>query len=60
MTSEIIECRRLPASWGTDNEYEGVYKSVDPSGTQADKEVVVFVSGNQLTWNQESAVWEKQ
>jgi hypothetical protein len=43
-----------------DNEYEGVYKSVDPSGTQADKEVVVFVSGNQLTWNQESAVWEKQ
>jgi hypothetical protein len=43
-----------------ENEYEGVYKSVDPSGTQADKEVVVFVSGNQLTWNQESAVWERQ
>jgi hypothetical protein len=43
-----------------ENEYEGVYKSVDPSGTQADKEVVVFVNGNTLTWNQESAVWERQ
>jgi hypothetical protein len=43
-----------------ENEYEGVYKSVDPSGTQADKEVVVFVNGNNLTWNQESAVWERQ
>ncbi len=44
----------------SENEYEGVYKSVDPSGTQADKEVVVFVNGNNLTWNQESAVWERQ
>lgn len=42
-----------------ENEYEGVYKSVDPSGAQADKEVVVFVNGNQMTWNQETAVWER-
>jgi hypothetical protein len=44
----------------SETEYEGVYKSVDPSGAQADKEVVVFVNGNTLTWNQESAVWERQ
>jgi uncharacterized protein (DUF2147 family) len=43
-----------------ENEYEGVYKSIDPKGGQADKEVNVFVNGNSLTWNQESAVWEKQ
>jgi hypothetical protein len=43
-----------------DNEFEGVYKSIDPKGGQADKEVVVFVNGNTMTWNQESAVWEKQ
>jgi hypothetical protein len=43
-----------------ENEYEGVYKAVDASGGQADKEVVVFVNGNNLTWNQESAVWERQ
>jgi hypothetical protein len=44
----------------SETEYEGVYKSIDPKGGQADKEVVVFVNGNQLTWNQESAVWERQ
>jgi hypothetical protein len=43
-----------------DNEFEGVYKSIEPKGGQADKEVVVFVNGNSMTWNQESAVWEKQ
>jgi uncharacterized protein (DUF2147 family) len=43
-----------------DNEFEGVYKAIDPKGGQQDKEVVVFVNGNTMTWNQESAVWEKQ
>jgi hypothetical protein len=43
-----------------DTEFEGVYKAIDPSGSQQDKEVVVFVNGNTMTWNQESAVWEKQ
>jgi hypothetical protein len=43
-----------------ENEFEGVYKAVDPKGGQQDKEVVVFVNGNTMTWNQESAVWEKQ
>jgi uncharacterized protein (DUF2147 family) len=43
-----------------DNEFEGVYKSIEPKGGQTDKEVVVFVNGSTMTWNQESAVWEKQ
>jgi hypothetical protein len=43
-----------------ENEYEGIYKSVDPKGGAQDKQVLVFVNGNQLTWNQESATWEKQ
>jgi hypothetical protein len=44
----------------SDNEFEGIYKSIDPKGGQQDKEVVIFVNGNSMTWNQESAVWEKQ
>jgi hypothetical protein len=43
-----------------ENEYEGVYKSIDPSGAKQSKEVVMFVSPTNLSWNQESAVWEKQ
>jgi hypothetical protein len=43
-----------------ENEYEGVYKAVDGSGAVQNKEVVVFVAGNNLNWNQESAVWERQ
>jgi hypothetical protein len=43
-----------------ENEYEGVYKSVDPGGGQVDKEVVVFVKGNNLTWDQEPALWERR
>jgi hypothetical protein len=43
-----------------ENEYEGVYKAVDASGAVQNKEVVVFVAGNNLNWNQESAVWERQ
>ena len=42
------------------NEYEGVYKAVDNAGAVQNKEVVVFVAGNNLNWNQESAVWERQ
>lgn len=44
----------------SDNEFEGIYKAIEPKGGQQDKEVVVFVNGNTMTWNQESAVWEKQ
>jgi hypothetical protein len=44
----------------SDAEFEGVYKAIEPKGGQQDKEVVMFVNGNSMTWNQESAVWEKQ
>jgi uncharacterized protein (DUF2147 family) len=44
----------------SDNEFEGVYKAIDPKGGQQDKEVVMFVNGSSMTWNQESAVWERQ
>jgi len=44
----------------TDTEFEGTYKAIDAKGGVNEKEVVVFVNGNTLTWNQESAVWEKQ
>jgi uncharacterized protein (DUF2147 family) len=44
----------------SDTEFEGTYKAIDPKGGIAEKEVVVFVNGATLTWNQESAVWEKQ
>jgi uncharacterized protein (DUF2147 family) len=43
-----------------DNEFEGLYKAIDPKGGQQDKEVVMSVNGNSITWNQESATWEKQ
>jgi hypothetical protein len=42
-----------------DTEYEGIYQAIDPKGGIQAKEIVVFVNGNQLTWNQESAVWER-
>lgn len=43
-----------------ENEYDGIYKAVDPSGAMPEKEVVLFINGNSMTWNQESAVWERQ
>jgi hypothetical protein len=43
-----------------ENEYEGVYKSVEPNGNQIDKEVNISVNGNSFTWNQETANWERQ
>jgi hypothetical protein len=44
----------------SDTEFEGTYKAIDPKGGVAEKEVVVFVNGATMNWNQESAVWEKQ
>jgi hypothetical protein len=42
------------------NEYEGIYQAIDPKGGIMAKEVIVFINGNSMTWNQESAVWERQ
>jgi hypothetical protein len=43
----------------SDKEYQGVYKHIDKAGNISEREVIVFVDGNNLTWNQESAVWER-
>jgi hypothetical protein len=43
-----------------DSQYEGIYKAVEPSGAQTDKEVIIFVKGNTFSWNQENATWERQ
>ena len=43
-----------------DNEFEGVYRAIDGSGGIADKPVTVFFEGDGLTWNLESATWERQ
>lgn len=42
-----------------ENTYEGVYKAVSPDGAVQDKELILTVDGNNLNWNQESAVWER-
>lgn len=42
----------------SDNEFAGTY--TDPKAGNATKEVVVFIDGNNMSWNQESAVWERQ
>ena len=55
---QLVQLKKRP---GTENDYDGVYKSIDPKGGQADKEVSLsIVDGNSISWNQESATWEKQ
>jgi hypothetical protein len=44
----------------SDNQYEGVYKAISPDGSVADKEVTVFFEGDGMSWNLESATWERQ
>jgi hypothetical protein len=52
---EMFQLRRK-----AENEYEGTFKSIDPNGSQVDKEVYISVKGNTFTWNQEAATWERQ
>jgi hypothetical protein len=42
------------------NEYAGSYKSIEPDGQMADKEVTLNFSGDTMTWNLESATWNRQ
>jgi hypothetical protein len=42
------------------NQFEGVYKAISPDGSIADKEVTVFFEGDGMSWNLESATWERQ
>jgi hypothetical protein len=43
-----------------ENKYEGYYKALSPDGGIQDREVVLFVTGDNMSWDQESAVWERQ
>jgi hypothetical protein len=43
-----------------ENQFEGVYKAISPDGSIADKEVTVFFEGDGMSWNLESATWERQ
>jgi hypothetical protein len=42
------------------NEYEGVYRAIGADGSITDKPVNVSFSGDNLSWNLESATWERQ
>jgi hypothetical protein len=41
------------------NEYEGVYSSIEPNGNKREVEVSLSVAGDNISWNQETAVWER-
>lgn len=41
-------------------EYEGSYKAIMADGSINEKEVAVNFQGNNLSWNLESATWERQ
>jgi hypothetical protein len=43
-----------------ENEYEGIYRDISPDGSMSEKEVVVFIDGDNLNWNLETATWERQ
>jgi hypothetical protein len=55
MGAEVFSMRKVG-----DNEYYGVYKAYSAQGGYEEREVRVFVQGDSLSWNQESAVWSKQ
>jgi hypothetical protein len=42
------------------NEWEGVYRAVGGDGSITDKPVSVSFDGDTMTWNLESATWERQ
>lgn len=41
------------------NQYEGIYHQIASDGATQDKEVDVFVDGDSLSWNLETATWER-
>ncbi|HEY0706561.1 MAG TPA: hypothetical protein VGG33_07185 [Polyangia bacterium] len=42
------------------NEYEGSYKAIMADGSMVDKQVAVNFQGESMSWNLESATWERQ
>jgi hypothetical protein len=51
---EIFAVRRK-----AENEYEGMYKAVGSDGSISENEVRLFVNGNTMSWNLQSAQWER-
>lgn len=45
---------------GGPGEYEGVYRAINPDGSIQEKPVAVGFQGEGLSWNLESATWERQ
>ena len=43
-----------------ENQYEGVYKNITADGNIGDAQVTVFFEGDGMSWNLESATWERQ
>jgi hypothetical protein len=43
-----------------ENEYEGAYRAIGSDGAPNEKEVFVSFEGDNLSWNLESATWERQ
>lgn len=58
---EGYECFKLSKSERPDepNTWEGVYRSIEADGRQSDREVRVEFFTDRLTWNLESATWER-
>lgn len=42
------------------NEYEGAYRAVGTDGSVNEKQVAVSFVGDSMSWNLESATWERQ
>lgn len=42
------------------NEFEGVYRAINADGSIAEKQVAASFNGDNLSWNLESATWERQ
>lgn len=42
------------------NEYAGQYRAISGDGSVIDQEVIVFFNDDGMSWNLESATWERQ
>jgi hypothetical protein len=59
-TGVDVGLRVFSMSRKQNNEWEGVYRAVGSDGSVADKPVAVSFEGDGMSWNLESATWERQ
>ena len=55
-----VGLRVFSMSKKANNEWEGVYRAVGSDGSISDKPVSVSFDGDGMSWNLESATWERQ